>query len=125
MPVVVADAVLPGAHINAVGAFTPATRELPSGLVARALVYVDTRAGALSEAGDLLLAVQDGSFKLSDVAGELGEVLLGGAKGRSSPDQVTIYKSVGAAFLDAATARLAYESATRLGKGNVYAFDAE
>lgn len=124
-PVVVADAVRPGAHINAVGAFTPSTRELPSALIARARVYVDTRAGALSEAGDLLLAVPDGNFKLSDVAGEMGEVLLGGAQARSSPDEVTIYKSVGAAFLDAATARLAYELATRLGKGTVYAFDAD
>ena len=124
-PVVVADAVKPGAHINAVGAFTPTTRELPSALIARARVYVDTRAGALSEAGDLLLAAQEGAFKLSDVVGELGEVLLGGAQARTTADEVTVYKSVGAAFLDAATARLAYESATRSGRGTVYAFDAE
>jgi ornithine cyclodeaminase/alanine dehydrogenase-like protein (mu-crystallin family) len=115
-PVVLNEAVRPGAHINAVGAFTPTTRELPSELVARAALYVDTRAGALSEAGDLLLA------GVRDVRGEIGEVLLGGAPGRQSPTEVTVYKSVGAAFLDAATARLAYERAAKLGLGTVYEF---
>jgi ornithine cyclodeaminase len=123
-PVVVDDAVRPGAHVNAVGAFTPSTRELPASLVARAGVYVDTRAGAFSEAGDLLLAAAEGSFSLEAVRGEVGEVLLGRVGGRSSDDQVSVYKSVGAAFLDAATARLAFEAASQQGLGTVYAFDA-
>ena len=122
---VVADAqVRPGAHVNAVGAFTPTTRELPSALIARARVYVDTRAGACSEAGDLLLPVQEGVFDLVRVAGEIGEVLLGRAAGRSGAEEVTVYKSVGAAFLDAATARLAFEAARRHGTGTSYDFDA-
>ena len=123
-PVVVAEHVKPGAHVNAVGAFTPSTRELPSELIASGQVYVDTCAGACSEAGDLLLAVQDGAFELSRVAGEIGDVLLGTSEGRRSATDVTIYKSVGAAFLDAGTARLAYEQATRMGVGTVYEFDA-
>jgi ornithine cyclodeaminase/alanine dehydrogenase-like protein (mu-crystallin family) len=123
-PVVLAEHVREGAHVNAVGAFTPTTRELPSVLVARARVYVDTRAGALSEAGDLLLAVREGVFELDEVAGEVGEVLLGRAEGRADPQQVTVYKSVGAAFLDAATARLAFDAAGRLATGTVYQFDA-
>ena len=122
---VVAESVGPGAHINAVGAFTPTTRELPSPLLARARVYVDTRAGALKEAGDLLLAIDDGAFDVSQVVGEVGDVLLGVAAGRTQTDQVTIYKSVGAAFLDAATARLAYDKARRVGMGTVYEFDVE
>jgi ornithine cyclodeaminase/alanine dehydrogenase-like protein (mu-crystallin family) len=121
-PVVVADAVAQGAHVNAVGAFTPTTRELPAALVARAAVYVDTRPGAFSEAGDLLLARNETSFTLEDVRGEVGEVLLGGVPGRADSSEVTIYKSVGAAFLDAATARLAFEEAQRLGVGTVYEF---
>jgi len=124
-PVISAEHVRPGAHLNAVGAFTPSTRELPSALMARARVYVDTRAGALSEAGDLLLAVSDGVFALGDVVGEVGEVLLGRVPGRASADEVTVYKSVGAAFLDAATARLAFEQAGHLAVGTVYEFDAE
>lgn len=124
-PVVLDEAVQPGAHVNAVGAFTPTTRELPSSLVGRAHVYVDTRAGALSEAGDLLLAVADGAFALDRVVGEVGELLLGGISRPDVPDAVTVYKSVGAAFLDAAAARLAYARAGALGVGTVYEFDVE
>jgi ornithine cyclodeaminase/alanine dehydrogenase-like protein (mu-crystallin family) len=125
VPVVVNEAVRAGAHVNAVGAFTPTTRELPGALVARARVFVDTRAGALNEAGDLLLAAAAGEFALEAVAGEVGEVLLGTVTGRGSAGEITLYKSVGAAFLDAATARLAYVAAREHGRGTEYAFDAE
>jgi alanine dehydrogenase len=124
-PVLDASAVREGAHINAVGAFTPSTRELPSSVVERGSVYVDTRPGAFSEAGDLLLARDETSFTLDDVRGELGEVLLGSVRGRTARDEVTIYKSVGAAFLDAATARLAFEAAGRNRVGTVYEFQTE
>lgn len=124
-PVVIATSVRPGAHVNAVGAFTPTTRELPSQVVAKSAVYVDTRAGAFSEAGDLLLAARDSSFSLDDVRGEVGEVLLRRARGRSDAEEITLYKSVGAAFLDAATARLALDAAGHQAVGNVYEFDAE
>jgi ornithine cyclodeaminase/alanine dehydrogenase-like protein (mu-crystallin family) len=124
-PVVQADRVADGAHVNAVGAFTPTTRELPTALMARARVYVDTRAGALSEAGDLLLAESEGALKLGDIVGEVGEVILKMIAGRTSANEVTVYKSVGAAFLDAASARLAFERAGQLGVGTVYEFGAE
>jgi ornithine cyclodeaminase/alanine dehydrogenase-like protein (mu-crystallin family) len=124
-PVVLDEHVRAGAHVNAVGAFTPSTRELPTALIGRARIYVDTRAGALSEGGDLLLAVQEGGFALENVVGEVGEVLLKRTPGRASAGEVTIYKSVGAAFLDAATARLAYDAAGVKGVGTVYAFDQE
>jgi ornithine cyclodeaminase/alanine dehydrogenase-like protein (mu-crystallin family) len=124
-PVVVDAAVRAGSHVNAVGAFTPTTRELPSALVARGRVVVDTKTAALAEAGDLLLAVKDGALTLEDVAGELGEVLLGTTAGRTVDAQVTIYKSVGAAFLDAATARLAFEQALLQGLGTPFEFGAD
>jgi ornithine cyclodeaminase/alanine dehydrogenase-like protein (mu-crystallin family) len=88
-------------------------------------VFVDSRAGACSEAGDLLLPVAEGVFSLDQVAGEVGEVLLGRVSGRLSSDEVTIYKSVGAAFLDAATAHLAYGAAVELTVGTPFAFDGE
>jgi ornithine cyclodeaminase/alanine dehydrogenase-like protein (mu-crystallin family) len=119
-PVVLNERVQPGAHVNAVGAFTPTTRELPTELVSRARVYVDTRAGAFSEAGDLLLPVDEGKFALDRVAGEIGELVIGAASAEQS--EVTIYKSVGAAFLDAATARLAYEQALARGLGTAFTF---
>jgi ornithine cyclodeaminase/alanine dehydrogenase-like protein (mu-crystallin family) len=122
VPVVLAGHVLEGAHVNAVGAFTPTTRELPAALLGRARVFVDTRAGAFAESGDLLLAVQEGAFALSDVLGEVGEVVLGTLPGRTNAAEVTVYKSVGAAFLDAATARLAFEAAERLAVGTPYDF---
>jgi ornithine cyclodeaminase/alanine dehydrogenase-like protein (mu-crystallin family) len=118
-PVVVADRVRQGSHVNAVGAFTPSTRELPTALVQSGRIFVDTRAGALSEAGDLLLAGID------DVAGEIGEVLLKTVVGRTNASDTTIYKSVGAAFLDAATARLALDAAGHQAVGTVYEFDAQ
>jgi ornithine cyclodeaminase/alanine dehydrogenase-like protein (mu-crystallin family) len=124
-PVVIDAAVRDGAHINAVGAFTPGTRELPSSLMGRARVVLDTRVAGLAEAGDVLLAVRDGALALTDVAGELGEVLLGNLDGRRSDAEITIYKSVGAAFLDAATARLAFAEASHQGLGTTFEFDAE
>lgn len=121
-PVLRAAWVQPGAHLNAVGSFTPATRELPSDLVAQARVYVDTRAGAGSEAGDLLIPAHEGRFSLERVVGEVGQVVLGRVPARQSGGEVTIYKSVGAAFLDAAAARLAYERAVAEGAGHVFDF---
>jgi ornithine cyclodeaminase/alanine dehydrogenase-like protein (mu-crystallin family) len=124
-PVVVADSVRDGAHVNAVGAFTPTTREVPTALVARARVYVDTRAGALAESGDLRLAAAESDFELSDVVAEIGEVLLRKAGGRTDAREVTLYKSVGAAFLDAVTARLAFGQAGIKAAGTVFEFDTE
>ncbi len=121
-PVVVGERVAQGAHVNAVGAFTPATRELPTDLVRRARSYVDTRAGALSEAGDFLIPAGEGAFSLDAIVGEVGDVVLGRVPGRGSPAEVTVYKSVGAAFLDAATARLAYDRARAEGIGQEFAF---
>ncbi len=124
-PTPVVREVSEGSHVNAVGAFTPTTRELASDLIGRASVYVDTRAGAFSEAGDLLLARDETGFTLEDVVGEIGEVILGKVGGRHDARGVTVYKSVGAAFLDAATARLAFEQAGHTAVGTVYEFDAE
>lgn len=121
-PVLEGSWVRQGAHINAVGAFTPTTRELPTDLVTRACLFVDTRAGALAEAGDLLIPAQEGTTSLEAMTGEIGEVVLGRIPGRESSDQVTVYKSVGAAFLDAATARLAYECACRKSIGQSFDF---
>ena len=121
-PVVPDETVQPGAHVNAIGAFTPQTRELPTSLITRARVYVDSRAGAFAEAGDLLIPVQEGAFALDRVAGELGDVILGTTPARASATGVTVYKSVGAAFLDAATARLAYDAAVARGVGTPFAF---
>jgi len=101
----------PGQHLDLVGAFTPAMREADAEAVRRARVFVDTRGGALKEGGDLVQAMAAGVFDESDVVGDLFD-LARGAPGRTSDDQITVFKSVGTALEDLAAARLV---ADRLG----------
>ncbi len=115
---VFADADLkPGAHISGVGSYTPQMQEVPAASVARARVVVDSRTAALAEAGDLLLPLQAGQLQEGDIA-ELGEILNGTATGRSHPEEITFFKSVGVAVQDAAAAQLALANARRLGLGS-------
>ncbi len=100
-------AVDPGTHINAVGAYTPEMRELPGELVARATVIVDQREAAWAEAGDLVLAVAEGVLEPDERLPELGEVVAGRHPGRTTWEEVTVFKSVGSAAQDLAVARRA------------------
>jgi len=110
-PVVRGDWVAPGAHINAVGAYTPTTRELDSELVARARLYADKRESLLSEAGEFLIPKGEGLIDDDHIVGEIGEVLLGRAPARTSPDQITLFKSLGIAIEDLASAHRIYDIA--------------
>ncbi|HEX6230343.1 MAG TPA: ornithine cyclodeaminase family protein [Actinomycetota bacterium] len=97
---VVRGALLPaGVHVNAVGAYTPATREVDSDAVRRARVVVETREAAMAEAGDLLIPIREGAIGPGHVVADLSEVVRG-ARVRTSPADVTLFKSVGAAFED-------------------------
>jgi ornithine cyclodeaminase len=116
-PVVHSDWISDGAHVCAVGACRPDQREMDSQLVARARVFVDSRTGALAEAGDIILPMNEGIIHAQHVAGELGEVVLGKIGGRTSPDAVTIFKSLGMAVEDVAAAHLAYVKAAERGLG--------
>ena len=116
-PVVQGDWISAGAHVCAVGACRPDQREMDSGLIARGRVFVDSRAGALAEAGDILLPMKEGVISDQHVAGELGEVVLGRIAGRTSPDEITIFKSLGMAVEDVAAAHLAYTKAAERGLG--------
>jgi len=106
-----------GAHICAVGACRPDQREMPSALVARAHLVVDSRAGALKEAGDLLLAIEEGVVTDRHIAGELGELVAGGPAARRTPRQVTIFKSLGMAVEDVVAANVAFARAREQGLG--------
>lgn len=115
---VFADADLqPGAHINAVGSYTPDMQEIPAQTTARALVVVDSRAAALAESGDLQQPIAAGLFTANHIHAEVGELVLGQQYGRTSADQITLFKSVGVAVQDAVAAQLALTNATRLGLG--------
>jgi ornithine cyclodeaminase len=116
-PIVRSEWIGDGTHICAVGACRPDQREMDTTLVARGRLFVDSRIGALAEAGDVLLPMQEGAFDERHIAGELGEVVTGTVPGRRSPAEVTIFKSLGMAVEDVAAAHLAYEKAAERGLG--------
>ena len=109
--------VRPGTHINAVGAFTPEMQEIPIATVIRATVVVDHFETALSEAGDLIKALNAGLIGRSHIERELGQVVSGSAPGRTSKDEITLFKSVGNAVQDVVVARRAIDRAHELGLG--------
>lgn len=101
-----------GAHLDLVGAFKPSMRESDNEAIRRASVYVDTRAGAISEAGDIVQPLKSGVLKEGDIKAELAELVSGAHGGRSHDEEITLFKSVGAALEDLAGAILAYETMT-------------
>ncbi|MFO7578840.1 ornithine cyclodeaminase family protein [Nitrosomonas halophila] len=111
----------PGAHVNGVGSYTVAMQEVDSETVRRALVVVDARVSALNEAGDLVVPLQQGLITQAHIHAELGEILSGSKAGRSHPDQITFFKSVGVAVQDVSAAHIAYQNALSKHLGAVVA----
>jgi ornithine cyclodeaminase/alanine dehydrogenase-like protein (mu-crystallin family) len=101
----------PGTHINAVGACLPHLRELDTATVAASVLVADRRESVLTESGDYLLAAADGAIGPDHIRAELGELLLGGARGRAADDDITVFESLGLAVEDLAAAELAYRRA--------------
>ena len=114
--------VKPGAHINAVGAYTPNSREVGGATVARAWVAVDDRGAAWAEAGELIQARDEGLIDANHVRADLGELVLDAELRPPSPDQLTLFKTVGVAVQDAAAAAATIEAAERMGLGTVVAW---
>ena len=117
LPVFAGRDLRPGAHVDAVGAFRPTTREVDTETVKRSRVVVDTYHGAWTEAGDLLIPIKAGAIARRHVRAELAEVVTRKKPGRTRPDEITLFKSVGWAPEDAASARLAYDRAMARGIG--------
>jgi ornithine cyclodeaminase len=116
-PVLMREWVESGAHVCAVGACRPDMREMESALVAGGRLFVDSRPGALAEAGDVLIPIQEGRLHADDIAGEIGELFAGRVEGRRSADEITIFKSLGMAIEDVAAAEMAYRRAVETGLG--------
>ncbi|MDR0649371.1 MAG: ornithine cyclodeaminase family protein [Synergistaceae bacterium] len=106
-----------GAHVNGVGSFTPDKREIGDELLNRARVFVDNREAVLEEAGDFLIPAQTGKYDLQNIAGEIGDVLSGKLRGRTSREDITVLKTVGYAVLDVVAACYVYENALKQGVG--------
>ncbi len=116
-PVIDDEWVAPGAHVVCVGACRPDQREMPPALVARSRLYVDSKAAAMVESGDIVLGINDRRFDRDHVLGELGEIVLGRIQGRTSDNEITISKSLGMAVEDVVAADVVYHGALETGAG--------
>jgi ornithine cyclodeaminase/alanine dehydrogenase-like protein (mu-crystallin family) len=105
----------PGTHVNLVGAFTATTREADTEAIRRARLFVEIREFALREAGELLIPIVEGALTADHIAGEIADVVAGSIPGRTRPDEITAYKSLGNVAQDLATAAYAHEQAQERG----------
>ncbi len=114
-PLILGDWLKPGTHLDLVGSFTPEMREADNRVMQRGQIFVDTRAGALSETGDLISPIQQGAISEADIQAEFTELCSGQHKGRAQLDDpiqsITVFKSVGDSREDLAAAILAYQRA--------------
>ena len=116
-PIVRLEWLAPGVHVNAVGSSIPTTRELDTATMAAASLFVDRRESTLNESGDYLLAVAEGAIGPEHIRAELGELLTGKVKGRTSDDELTVFKSLGLAAEDLAASERLYARARERGAG--------
>lgn len=112
-PLVSGAKLKPGVHVDLVGGFTPHMREADDEAIRRARVYVDTRAGATKEAGDIVQPLAAGVLASDGIVADLHELARGQAQGRGSPDEITLFKSVGAALEDLAAGIAVYRHMAR------------
>jgi ornithine cyclodeaminase len=110
-PLIRGDWLQPGVHVDLVGAFTPEMREADDEAIRRARVFVDTRAGATKEGGDIVQPLKSGALKETDIAADLFALTRGERPGRGGAAEITLFKSVGTALEDLAAAQLVVERA--------------
>lgn len=116
-PILQGSWIAPGTHINAVGSSVPFARELDSAAVVKSKLYVDRRESTLNEAGDFLIPKKEGEIDDGHILGEIGELLLDKIKGRTSPTEITLFKSLGLAVEDVAAAHFIYQKLSQQGQG--------
>jgi ornithine cyclodeaminase len=116
-PILLGKYLSAGAHINAVGSSVPFARELDTEAVVKARLFVDRRESTVNEAGDFLVPKKEGAIGDSHIQGEIGEILLAKVKGRKSEEEITLFKSLGLAVEDLASANHIYKKAMAGGMG--------
>jgi ornithine cyclodeaminase len=117
-PVLKREWISPGTHINAIGTFSFNAREIDTATMAAATLFVDRRESALNEAGDYLIAAKEGAIGPEHISAELGEVLTGAHSGRRSREEITLFKSLGLAIEDLASAAYVYGKAQKQNSGS-------
>lgn len=113
IPLVKGARLKPGCHVDLVGGFTPGMREADDDAISKARVYVDTRAGATKEAGDIVQPIAAGVLKADDIVADLHELARDQKPARQSADEITLFKSVGAALEDLAAGIAVYKALKR------------
>jgi ornithine cyclodeaminase len=121
-PLVSREWLKPGVHVNAIGSSIPTARELDSATIAAASLFADARESMVNEGGDYLFAVREAGIGPDHIRAELGEVLIGAHGGRSSADELTVFKSLGLAVEDLAAAEHVYARALEAGAGTAVPF---
>jgi ornithine cyclodeaminase/alanine dehydrogenase-like protein (mu-crystallin family) len=116
-PIVQREWIAPGAHLNVVGACTPRAREVDSATMAASSLFVDSRESTFNESGDYLLALANGAIGADHIRAELGEVLTGERPGRTSLEEITLFKSLGIGIEDLAAAEYLYRKASESNAG--------
>lgn len=112
----------PGTHINGIGSHTPKMRELDTLTVQRSRIVCDLIDACKAEAGDFMIPAASGAWTWDKVAGNLGDVIAGKVQGRSSPADITLFKSVGLAIQDLSAARAVFDEAVKGGIGTEFQF---
>jgi ornithine cyclodeaminase/alanine dehydrogenase-like protein (mu-crystallin family) len=118
-PILFGQHLSPGAHINAVGSSVPFARELDTEAVVKSRLFVDRRESTMNEAGDFLIPKKEGAIRDDHIQGEIGEILLGKVKGRKLQEDITLFKSLGLAIEDLASAHHIYKKASAGGRGTL------
>jgi alanine dehydrogenase len=116
-PILKADWLKPGVHINAIGSHRPDIREIDAATFRLARVVVDSREAIKAECGDIILGIKEGGITEDCIDAEIGEVLARTKPGRANAEEITLYKAVGIAIQDVATAQLVYQKALDRGVG--------
>ena len=110
-PILKREWISAGAHLNVVGSSIPTTREVDTATMAAATLFVDRRESTLNEGGDYLFAMREGAIGPDHIRAEIGELLIDKHPGRTSPEEITLFKSLGLAIEDLASAAYLYRKA--------------
>lgn len=116
-PVIKREWIADGVHINAAGSSIASARELDGPTVAAATLFIDRRESTINESGDYLFALREGAIGEDHIRAEIGDILIGKAQGRTSPGEITLFKSLGLGVEDLFSAEFLFEKAEREGAG--------